>query len=163
VRLGNVEHWRPDQQDPNVTFESLQLRGVDSVHIPRHGGDEYIVYHSDQVQLLNVQMVQLPANYPHGTASPGLFKYPTQCVLVGPELSTSELRKNSAALDAFISFNPSGAQQILRGGGGRTHAASGVGADHRPVCQYAPNCYRQNLEHWQRHAHPGQHAPVPKR
>ena len=119
VRLGNVQHWAANQQDHNVTFESLQRQNYDTVHIPRTGGDEYIVYHSDQVQLDTVQMVQLPARYPHRTSAAGLFSYPTTCVLVGPKFSTSELQRNSAALDAFISFNADGAQQLLGGGGGR--------------------------------------------
>jgi hypothetical protein len=102
VRLGNVEHWQKDRQDQSVTFESLQRRGVDSVHIPRDGGDEYIVYHSDQVQLLSVQKVQLPANYPHFSSAAGFFPRGTICTLVGPVYSTSELQRNSAALDAFL-------------------------------------------------------------
>jgi hypothetical protein len=162
VRLGNVEHWAAGKQDTSVTFESLQRRGFDSVHIPRPGGDEYIVYHSDQVQLLSVQTVQLPANYPHRTASPGIFQYPTQCLLVGPQFSTSELQRNSAALNAFISFQPDNARQILSGGHQSGHQRPGGAVDPRPVCRYAPNCYRQNREHWQSHAHPGQHSPAPK-
>lgn len=163
VRLGNVEHWKEDQQDPNVTFESLQTRGVDSVHIPRRGGHEYIVYHSDQVQLRTVQMVQLPAQppYPHGTPSPGFYKPGTACVLVGPEFSTRDLQHNSAALDEFINFKPDSAQQRLGHGGGAQ--AARFGSDHRPVCQYAPCCYRQNVDHWQQYAHPGQHSPAPRR
>ena len=168
VRLGNVQHWAATQRDHNVTFESLQRQNYDTVHIPRPGGDEYIVYHSDQVQLDTVQMVQLPANYPHRTSAAGLFSYPTTCVLVGPKFSTSELQRNSAALDAFISFDADGAQQLLGGGGGRRGngggggGGGGGGADLRPVCQYAPNCYRKSADHWQQCAHPGQRSPVPR-
>lgn len=170
VRLGNVEHWSATQTDASVTFESLQRRGYDSVHIPRHGGDEYIVYHSDQVELRTVQLVALPANYPHGRANPGFFQYGTPCMLTGAVFQTSDLRKNQRALDLLLNDPPDayGAEQLLRGGGhhqgGRPPSAGGGGrgGSHQPVCMFSPNCYRTNQEHWRQYAHPGQQGPAPK-
>ncbi len=160
VRLGNVEHWSPSKMDPGVTFASLQCKTppVDSVHIPRKGGDEYIVYHSDQVQLLSVQMVQLPAGYPHGKPSPGCFQYPTTCTLIGPQFPTSLLMTNAAALDAFISFDPGGAQRLVSGGGG----GGGGGGAHRTRCRYAPSCYQADAAHWAQYDHPGQAGAAPQ-
>jgi hypothetical protein len=54
VKLGSVDRWLGTKIDSGVTFNSLLRHGRDSVFIPRPGGDEYIVYSSDQVQLLRV-------------------------------------------------------------------------------------------------------------
>lgn len=172
VRLGNVEKWGPNDRDRSLTFAQLQARGVDTVHIPRPGGDEFIVYHSDQVELTNAQLVQLPAHYPVGTEAAGFFKHPTQCPLTGPVLSCQALRRNSAAMQAFVDRRDAdAAQRLLHGDSG--HAARAASAGNaggacgvagpragKPVCQYAPRCYRQNLEHWKNEDHPSQRGPV---
>jgi hypothetical protein len=155
VRLGTVEHWTAQKVDPHVTYESLQRKGVDSVHIPRPGGDEYVVYHSDQVELRLVQKVQLPAHY---VQRAGFFSYPTPCPPLGLPFQTSALRSNAVALAAFLAGDEAGAHQLVRSGGGGRHG--GAPPDDRPVCRYAPYCYRRNAEHWQQCVHPGQRHPV---
>lgn len=169
VRLGNVQEWSASKTDPTVTFQSLQSLGYDSVHIPRAGGDEYIVYHSDQVELQTIQLVALPAHYPHDKANPGFFSHGTPCTLIGPAFKTSHLEKNPRALDAFLKFDAVGAAQLLSGGsyhstgGHHSTAATGGGVSYgKPVCKYAPRCYRTSTDHWRDYDHPGQHAPVPK-
>lgn len=102
VRLGNVEKWGANDIDRSLTFAKLQARGVDTIHIPRNGGDEFIVYSSDQVELLNAQLVQLPRNYPVGKENAGFFPKGTECILTGPAIPCSVLRRSSAAMSAFI-------------------------------------------------------------
>jgi hypothetical protein len=104
VRLGNVERWHANKVDRDTTFESLQRRGVDSIFIPRPGGVEFIVYHTDQVELRLVQKIQLPNDYPHGTEQPNYFKYPTPCHLIGRQFNVSTLQSNSAALEQFLAI-----------------------------------------------------------
>lgn len=50
VRLGRVKDI-PWTGDPSVTFRKLLKEGYDSVRIPRPGGDEYVVYNFDQVEV----------------------------------------------------------------------------------------------------------------
>ena len=53
VCLGNVKTI-PSTGDPSITFQSLTEEGFDSVLIPRSNGDEYVVYNSDQVTVVEV-------------------------------------------------------------------------------------------------------------
>lgn len=55
VLLGNVNEWRARQEDHDMTFSKLMKLGYDSVHIPRPGGEEFVVYNSDQVELKEVR------------------------------------------------------------------------------------------------------------
>ena len=48
VKLGRVKRISP-YGDKSITFSNLLEEGYDSVHIPRGGGDEYVVYNWDQV------------------------------------------------------------------------------------------------------------------
>ncbi len=160
---------RNGQQAKQTLRSHFSLCKADSVHIPRAGGDEYIVYHSDQVELQTVQLVALPAHYPHDKANPGFFSHGTPCTLIGPAFKTSHLQKNPRALDAFLKFDAVGAAQLLSGGsyhstgGHHSTAATGGGVSlGKPVCKYAPRCYRTSTDHWRDYDHPGQHAPVPK-
>ena len=54
VRLGTTKTIS-SIGDPRITFKSLVEDGYDSVKLPRHNGDEYVVYSSDQVEVLEVK------------------------------------------------------------------------------------------------------------
>jgi hypothetical protein len=71
AKLGNVQKWSPNTIQTNFTFGQLAAQGYDSVLIPRPGGDEHVVYNEDQVELLEVCRLLVPANHTlgdHGTA-----------------------------------------------------------------------------------------------
>jgi len=51
VRLGRVKTIDRDG-DRTITFRSLLREGYDSVMIPRPGGKEYVVYNSDQAEVI---------------------------------------------------------------------------------------------------------------
>jgi len=51
VRLGRVKTIDRDG-DRSITFRSLLREGYDSVMIPRPGGKEYVVYNSDQAEVI---------------------------------------------------------------------------------------------------------------
>ena len=56
VLLGNSRVIGP-QGDSTVTFGNLLQSGYDSVTIQRPGGTEYVVYNSDQVRILNLDLL----------------------------------------------------------------------------------------------------------
>ena len=58
VRLGKTKTIHVEG-DTSITFESLLAEGYDSVHIPRPGGPEYVIYNSDHIQIESIQ------EYPH--------------------------------------------------------------------------------------------------
>jgi len=54
VRLGRVKRIQPEG-DRSITFSSLLSDGYDSVMIPRPGGTEYVVYNSDQAEVIDAR------------------------------------------------------------------------------------------------------------
>ena len=56
VRLGRVKEI-PWTGDKSITFAKLLQQGYDSVFIQRAGGDEYVVYNSDQVEIFAAEQV----------------------------------------------------------------------------------------------------------
>lgn len=83
VRLGNVDHWPAHRIDKNITFRKLSSRKFDSVHIPRPGGHEYVVYNSDQVELVEVCRVNSNGS-------------------VGPWRPVQDLDEESPSLESFL-------------------------------------------------------------
>eukprot|EP01062_Namystynia_karyoxenos_P024642 TRINITY_DN19623_c0_g1_i1.p1 TRINITY_DN19623_c0_g1~~TRINITY_DN19623_c0_g1_i1.p1 ORF type:complete len:241 (+),score=60.80 TRINITY_DN19623_c0_g1_i1:76-723(+) len=62
VHLGRIKRLEA-HGDPGITFSSLQREGFDSVCVPRHpGGNEYVVYNYDQVELLGPAEPHQPAS-----------------------------------------------------------------------------------------------------
>lgn len=53
VQLGNVKRLT-SSGDGSMTFQKLQSEGYDSVVVARGGGDEYVVYNYDQVEVVDV-------------------------------------------------------------------------------------------------------------
>ena len=51
VKIGKVKEIDPRGQR-GITYSSLKKEGYDSVLIPRNGGDEYVVYSWDQVEIV---------------------------------------------------------------------------------------------------------------
>lgn len=54
VRLGNIKTIAING-DESITFTALLNEGYDSVLIPRQAGEEYVVYNSDQVHILEIK------------------------------------------------------------------------------------------------------------
>lgn len=84
VLLGNVSEWNASQVETDMTFSKLLKFGYDSVHIPRHGGEEFVVYNSDQVQLKEV------CRWRGGR-------------VLGPWVRIEDLQVNSKQLQRFLS------------------------------------------------------------
>lgn len=122
VKLGAVDSWGSSEVHYGMTFSELQAKSPpkDSVHIPRPGGDEYVVYCSDQVEVLDVRKVEVTDASSH----PVGWRY------VGDWLSTASLRASPAALDALVTGThpDTVASELSHRGGGGASSAAGAGS-----------------------------------
>lgn len=99
VLLGNVDEWPATKIDSRITFKKLNESGFDSVHIPRPGGDEFIVYSHDQVELCEVVRWYHP---PQGKGPRGAVGN-----ALGPWVPVRDLQENSHNLDCFLAGDDS--------------------------------------------------------
>lgn len=89
LKLGVTDNWQPNEVHTDHTGEKCLAKRTDSVLIPRPGGDEYIVYFPDQVQLLEAAISD-----------------EAKKSIKGPFFSASQLRGNPEALQAFLAREP---------------------------------------------------------